>query len=58
MIGEILHMHCRDDILTDKGHIDIDVLNPIGRIHGTDWCVDMKSRFQSTKYTLNTWPVR
>lgn len=55
VIGEIVHMHCRDDILTDKGHIDIDALNPIGRIHGTDWYVDMKSRFQSTKYTLDSW---
>lgn len=58
VIGEIVHMHCRDDILTDKGHIDIDALNPIGRIHGTDWYVDMKSRFQSTKYTLDTWTAR
>lgn len=58
VIGEIVHMHCRDDILTDKGHIDIDALNPIGRIHGTDWYVDMKSRFQSTKYTLDSWTAR
>jgi flavin reductase (DIM6/NTAB) family NADH-FMN oxidoreductase RutF len=58
VIGEIVHMHCRDDILTDKGQIDIDALNPIGRIHGTDWYVDMKSRFQSTKYTLDSWTAR
>ena len=58
VIGEIVHLHCRDDILTDKGHIDIDALNPIGRIHGTDWYVDMKSRFQSTKYTLHSWTAR
>lgn len=58
VIGEIVHLHCRDDILTDRGHIDIDALDPIGRIHGTDWYVDMKSRFQSTKYTLDSWTAR
>lgn len=58
VIGEVVHMHCRDDILTDTGHIDIEALNPIGRLHGTDWYVDTKSRFQSTKYTLDSWIAR
>lgn len=55
VIGEILHLHIRDDILTENGHIDVDAFNPIGRIHGMDWYVDLQSRFQSTKYSLDNW---
>lgn len=58
IIGEIVHLHVRDNIVTDTGHIDIDALNPIGRIHGSDWYVDMTSRFQCTKYTVDSWTAR
>ena len=53
VIGEILHLHIRDDIVTERGHIDVDAFNPVGRIHGADWYVDLQSRFQSTKYSLD-----
>ena len=56
VIGEIVHLHIRDALLTPQGHIDIDAFNPIGRIHGSDWYVDLQSRFQSTKYSLDNWP--
>lgn len=58
VIGEIVHLHIRDEILTERGYIDVDAFNPVGRIHGADWYVDLQSRFQSTKYTLENCPQR
>ncbi|MDR3004625.1 MAG: flavin reductase family protein [Acidovorax sp.] len=58
VIGEILHLHIDDALLTPSGHIDVDAFQPVGRIHGSDWYVDLGSRFQSTKYTLADWQSR
>lgn len=49
VIGEILHVHCDDTILTPEGRIDIDAYDPIGRLHGSDWYVGLQGRFQSEK---------
>ena len=49
VIGEILHLHCDDAILTPEGRIDIDAYDPIGRMHGSDWYVGLQGRFQSEK---------
>lgn len=49
VIGEILHLHCDDAILTAEGRIDIDAYDPIGRMHGSDWYVGLDGRFQSEK---------
>ena len=56
VIGEIVHLHCSDRILTPEGRIDMDAYDPIGRLHGSDWYLGLQGRFQSEKYTQYPGP--
>lgn len=38
VIGIIQHIHLRDDLLNDRGYIDIQRLQPVGRLAGNSYC--------------------
>ncbi|WP_456384306.1 flavin reductase family protein [Persephonella sp.] len=39
ILGEILKVHVRDDILNDKGYVDTTKLKIIGRLGGANYCL-------------------
>lgn len=38
VVGVVLYIHVRDDILNEKGYIDVYRLQPVGRLGGTRYC--------------------
>ena len=42
ILGEILNFHIRDDILNEKGYVDITKLEIIGRLGGANYCLITK----------------
>jgi flavin reductase (DIM6/NTAB) family NADH-FMN oxidoreductase RutF len=38
VVGKILLMHLREDVLTPTGEVDPDLLKAVGRMGGEDWC--------------------
>jgi len=51
VIGEILHIHCRDGLVDEQLNVDIDGLDVIGRLHGADWYVGVGERVQVPRAT-------
>jgi len=39
ILGEILKVHVRDDILNEKGYVDTRKLEIVGRLGGADYCI-------------------
>lgn len=58
VVGEIQHIHIRDGAVNERLHVDIDKLDLVGRLHGADWYVTMRDRFQAPRQTLDTWRAR
>ena len=58
VVGEIVHLHIRDDIVDERLHVDIDKLDLVGRLHGADWYVTLRDRFQAPRQTLDGWRER
>lgn len=58
VIGEIVHLHIRDGIVDERLHVDIDKLDLVGRLHGADWYVTLRDRFQAPRQTLDGWRGR
>ncbi len=42
ILGEILKVHVRDDILNEKGYVDTRKLEIVGRLGGADYCIITK----------------
>ena len=38
VIGRVIHIHVRDDVLMEGDKIDLKKLKPIGRLAGNDYC--------------------
>ncbi len=38
VLGEVVHVHVRDDLINDRLHIDTGLLDAIGRMGGNDYC--------------------
>ena len=55
VIGEVVHLHIRDDIVDEHLHIDLDRLGLVGRLHGNGWYCRIKDRFQAPRSTLENW---
>ena len=55
VVGEIVHLHIRDGIVDERLHVDIDKLDLVGRLHGADWYVTLRDRFQAPRQTLDGW---
>ena len=58
VVGEIVHLHIRDGIVDELLHVDIDKLDLVGRLHGADWYVTLRDRFQAPRQTLDGWRQR
>lgn len=58
VVGEIVHIHIRDGIIDERLHVDIDALDLVGRLHGADWYVTLRDRFQAPRQTLDGWRQR
>ncbi|QEL24840.1 flavin reductase family protein [Bosea sp. F3-2] len=58
VVGEIVHLHIRDGIVDERLHVDIDRLDLVGRLHGADWYVTLRDRFQVLRQTLAGWRER
>jgi len=39
VLGEIVNLHVKDELLTDDGYINIDNLNLVGRLGGNKYCI-------------------
>jgi flavin reductase (DIM6/NTAB) family NADH-FMN oxidoreductase RutF len=47
IIGEVLKVHVRDDILNEKGYVDTTKLEIIGRLGGANYCIiDKRNTFE------------
>lgn len=55
VVGEIVHLHIRDDIVNERLHIDPDRLGLVGRLHGNGWYTRITDRFQAQKRTREDW---
>lgn len=58
VMGEIVHMYVRDDLINEKMHIDVDGLDLVGRMHGTGWYSTTRDRFQVNRMTVAEWRGR
>ncbi|MGN6096948.1 MAG: flavin reductase family protein [Bosea sp. (in: a-proteobacteria)] len=58
VVGEIVHLHIRDGLVDERLHVDIDALDLVGRLHGADWYVSLRDRFQVPRQTLAGWQGR
>lgn len=58
VVGEIQHIHIRDGVVDERLHVDIDKLDLVGRLHGADWYVTLRDRFQAPRQTLASWRER
>jgi flavin reductase (DIM6/NTAB) family NADH-FMN oxidoreductase RutF len=58
VVGEIVHLHIRDGIVDERLHVDVDKLDLVGRLHGADWYVTLRDRFQQPRQTLEGWRQR
>lgn len=58
VVGEIVHLHIRDGLVDERLHVDVDKLDVVGRLHGADWYVGLRDRFQVPRQTLAGWRER
>lgn len=58
VVGEIVHLHVRDGAVDEGLRVDIDRLDLVGRLHGADWYVTLRDRFQVPRQTLASWRER
>ena len=55
VVGEIVHLHIRDGLVDENFHVDVDALDLVGRLHGADWYVTTRDRFQVPRVSLAEW---
>lgn len=55
VVGEIVHLHIRDGLVDDRFHVDVDALDLVGRLHGSDWYVTTRDRFRVPRVSLDEW---
>lgn len=51
VVGEIVHLWIRDGLVDGRGHVDVDALDLVGRLHGADWYVTTRDRFREPRKT-------
>lgn len=57
VLGEVLRFHIRDDVLTPRGHIDLDRMKPVGRLAGSGY-VRLSDRFDIKRISYGEWRDR
>lgn len=55
VIGEVVHIHIRDDIVDERFYVDPDRLGLVGRLHGNGWYSRITDRFQAPRPNLENW---
>jgi flavin reductase (DIM6/NTAB) family NADH-FMN oxidoreductase RutF len=60
VLGRVLAMHVRDDLVIDatKHYIDTPNLNLIGRVHGTGWYARTSDLFEMRRIPRADWNLR
>jgi flavin reductase (DIM6/NTAB) family NADH-FMN oxidoreductase RutF len=60
VLGRVLAMHMRDDLVLDpaKHHVDTPRLRLIGRMHGTGWYARTSDLFQMDRIPRHNWILR
>jgi flavin reductase (DIM6/NTAB) family NADH-FMN oxidoreductase RutF len=60
VLGRVLAMHVRDDLVLDsaKNYIDTPRLKLIGRMHGTGWYARTSDLFQMDRIPRSNWTLR
>lgn len=58
IMGEIVHLHIRDDLIDEKMHIDVDGLDLVGRMHGAGWYATTRDKFEIPRMTVPEWQAR
>ncbi len=54
VLGEVLHFHIRDDVLTPRGHIDLNAMKPVGRLAGSGY-IRLSDRFDIKRMSFADW---
>ena len=57
ILGRVLSMHLRDDVLADSArlHVATERLGLVGRMHGAGWYARTSDLFQLPRLTLEQW---
>ena len=55
IMGEVVHLHIRDDLIDARMHIDVDKLDLVGRMHGSEWYATTRDRFTAPRMTVAEW---
>ena len=58
IMGEIVHLHIRDDLVDEKLHVDVDGLDLVGRMHGAGWYATTRDKFEIPRMTVPEWRAR
>lgn len=54
VLGEVLRFHIRDDVLTPRGHIDLNQMKPVGRLAGSGY-IRLSDRFDIKRMSYADW---
>ncbi|HKF71375.1 MAG TPA: flavin reductase family protein [Stellaceae bacterium] len=57
VLGEVLRFHIRDDVLTERGHIDLTVMRPVGRLAGSGY-IRLSDRFDMKRMSHADWQAK
>jgi len=57
VLGEVLRFHVRDDVLTPRGHIDLNAMKPVGRLAGSGY-IRLSDRFDIKRMSYGEWRDR
>ena len=57
ILGQIVHIHVRDDIIDGRLHVDPDKLKLVGRMHGDGWYTRTEDRFQNPRISYASWEL-
>jgi flavin reductase (DIM6/NTAB) family NADH-FMN oxidoreductase RutF len=54
ILGEVLRFHIRDEILTSRGHVDLNAMKPVGRLAGSGY-IRLSDRFDMKRVSYAEW---
>ncbi|MGH7124096.1 MAG: flavin reductase family protein [Stellaceae bacterium] len=57
VLGEVLRFHVRDEVLTPRGHIDLNVMKPVGRLAGSGY-IRLSDRIDIKRMSYGEWRDR
>lgn len=54
VLGEVLRFHIHDEVLTPRGHIDLNRMKPVGRLAGSGY-IRLSDRFDIRRMNYGEW---